>query len=40
LATRNRAAPTVPLGWLPKPYSMEDLIEMIKLAIAELNDQD
>jgi DNA-binding NarL/FixJ family response regulator len=40
LATRNRAAPTAPLGWLPKPYSMEDLIEMIKLAVAELDGQD
>jgi two-component system, response regulator PdtaR len=40
LATRTRAAPTAPLGWLPKPYSMEDLIDMIKLAVAELNDQD
>ena len=40
VATRARAAPTAPLGWLPKPYSMEDLIEMIKSAVAELNDQD
>ena len=40
LATRSRAAPTAPLGWLPKPYSMEDLVEMIKLAVAELNGQD
>jgi DNA-binding NarL/FixJ family response regulator len=40
MATRTRAAPTEPLGWLPKPYTMEDLIDMIKLAVAELNDQD
>ena len=40
LATRSRAAPTAPLGWLPKPYSMEDLVEMIRLAVAELNGQD
>jgi two-component system, response regulator PdtaR len=40
LATRTRAAPTAPLGWLPKPYSMEDLIDTIKSAVAELNEQD
>jgi two-component system, response regulator PdtaR len=40
LATRTRAAPADPLGWLPKPYTMEDLIDMIKSAVAELNDQD
>jgi len=40
LATRTRAAPTCPLGWLPKPYSMEDLIDTIKSAVAELDDHD
>ena len=40
LATRTRAAPTAPLGWLPKPYTMEDLIDTIKSAVAELNDED
>jgi two-component system, response regulator PdtaR len=40
LATRTRAAPIAPLGWLPKPYSMDDLIDMIRSAVAELNDHD
>jgi two-component system, response regulator PdtaR len=40
VATRTRATPTAPLGWLPKPYSMDDLIEAIEAAMAELNDQD
>ncbi len=40
LETRARAAPTAPLGWLPKPYSMDDLVETIRFALAELNGQD
>jgi DNA-binding response OmpR family regulator len=40
LETRARAAPTAPLGWLPKPYSMDDLVETIRFAIAELSGQD
>jgi DNA-binding NarL/FixJ family response regulator len=40
LATRTRATPTAPLGWLPKPYTMEDLIDTIKSAVAELSDHD
>src|SRR5262249_39108161 len=40
LAARTRAAPIAPLGWLPKPYSMDDLIDAIRSAVAELNDQD
>jgi two-component system, response regulator PdtaR len=37
-ATRNRAAAVHPLGWLPKPYSPMDLIEMVRLALRDLND--
>ena len=40
VATRTRAAPTAPLGWLPKPYSMEDLIDTIRSAVDELSDDD
>jgi len=40
LETRARAAPTAPLGWLPKPYSMDDLVEAIRFALAELSSQD
>ena len=40
LETRARAAPTDPLGWLPKPYSMDDLVEAIRFALAELSGQD
>ena len=40
LETRARAAPTDPLGWLPKPYSMDDLVEVIRFALAELSSQD
>ncbi len=40
LETHARAAPTAPLGWLPKPYSMDDLVETIRFALAELNGQD
>lgn len=35
-AVRRRAAPAKPLGWLPKPYSMEALIKAAKQAISEL----
>ena len=40
LETRARAAPTDPLGWLPKPYSMDDLVEAIRFALAELSSPD
>jgi len=39
-ATRSRAALVAPFGWLPKPYSMADLVEMIESAVEELNSKD
>jgi two-component system, response regulator PdtaR len=33
---RQRAAPAVPLGWLPKPYSMASLTEMVRTAADEV----
>ncbi len=35
-ATRGRAAPAAPLGWLPKPYTMLSLVETIQRALTEL----
>lgn len=33
---RRRAAPSAPLGWLQKPYSMASLTAMVRTALAEL----
>ncbi len=38
-ATLNRAEPARPLGWLPKPYTPMALIEMVRLALRDLDDQ-
>jgi len=35
-ATQARAQPAMPLGWISKPYELEDLIEEIRAAAAEL----
>ena len=35
-ATQARAQPAMPLGWISKPYELEDLIEEILAAAAEL----
>ena len=34
--TRARAAPAQPLGWLPKPYTSESLVEIARRALANL----
>ncbi len=34
--SRRRAAPAVPLGWLPKPYTMASLVGMVRSAVREL----
>jgi two-component system, response regulator PdtaR len=33
---RRRAAPSAPLGWLQKPYSMVSLTTMVRAALTEL----
>jgi DNA-binding NarL/FixJ family response regulator len=33
---RGRAAPAAPLGWLPKPYTMTSLVDLVRSALAEL----
>jgi len=33
---RRRAAPAEPLGWLPKPYTMTSLIDLVRSALAAL----
>ncbi len=38
-ATLNRAEAAHPLGWLPKPYTPMALIEMVRLALRDLDDQ-
>lgn len=38
-ATRTRAEATHPLGWLPKPYTPTALIEMVRLALRDLDGQ-
>jgi DNA-binding NarL/FixJ family response regulator len=35
-ATRARAEPASPLGWLQKPYSMASLVEMIRRSLNDL----
>jgi DNA-binding NtrC family response regulator len=35
-AMRARAAPAAPLGWLPKPYRMEQLIATVRRALKDL----
>jgi DNA-binding NarL/FixJ family response regulator len=34
--TRSRAAAAEPLGWLPKPYSPESLVEIARQAVARV----
>jgi len=37
--SRRRAAPAVPLGWLPKPYTMASLVGMVRSALRELETE-
>jgi two-component system, response regulator PdtaR len=37
---RSRAAPAKPLGWLQKPYSMPDLVALVRHATDELGKSD
>lgn len=34
--TRIRAQHASPLGWLPKPYTLDSLLTLVRLAVAEL----
>jgi DNA-binding NarL/FixJ family response regulator len=36
---RRRAEPASPLAWLPKPYSMQSLIDGVQRALATLDNQ-
>lgn len=36
-ATRTRAEAASPLGWLPKPYRMENLVTAVRNAVQRLN---
>jgi DNA-binding NarL/FixJ family response regulator len=37
---RGRAGPAKPLGWIPKPYSMPSLIDVVRNALRILQDQE
>ncbi len=37
--TRSRAAPSQPLGWLQKPYSMPSMIEMVERVIEQIKNE-
>jgi DNA-binding response OmpR family regulator len=37
---RGRAKPANPLAWIPKPYSMATLIEVLRNALRDLQDED
>jgi two-component system, response regulator PdtaR len=36
-ATRSRAAPAQPLGWLTKPFTVEQLVESVQIAAERLS---
>jgi two-component system, response regulator PdtaR len=38
-ATRRRAEQAHPLGWLQKPFTPDHLVEAVKIAIGELEDE-
>jgi len=33
---RERARPAAPLGWVPKPYTMQSLLEVVRRAVSDL----
>ena len=39
LDARTRAEPARPLGWLPKPYAMAALVEVVQVALSRLCDE-
>jgi hypothetical protein len=36
---RARARPANPLAWLPKPYTMPSLVEVVRRALADLHGE-
>jgi DNA-binding NarL/FixJ family response regulator len=39
LHARRRAKPAAPLGWLPKPYTMPSLVELVRQALRQLDQE-
>ena len=37
--TRRRAKPANPLGWLPKPYTMAALLQLVRQALSDIRDE-
>jgi DNA-binding NarL/FixJ family response regulator len=37
---RSRAEPAEPLGWLEKPYSMTSLVDAVRSALSDLENED
>ena len=36
---RRRAKPANPLGWLPKPYTMASLVQVVRQALSDIRDE-
>jgi len=39
VATRRRAEQAAPLAWVPKPYAMPSLVEVVRRAVLDLDEQ-
>jgi hypothetical protein len=37
---RRRANPANPLGWLPKPYTMAALIQLVRQGLSDIRDEN
>jgi two-component system, response regulator PdtaR len=37
--TRRRAKPANPLGWLPKPYTMAALVQLVRQALSDIREE-
>jgi two-component system, response regulator PdtaR len=38
--TRRRANPANPLGWLPKPYTMAALIQLVRQGLSDIGEEE
>jgi two-component system, response regulator PdtaR len=38
--TRRRAKPANPLGWLPKPYTMAALIQLVRQGLSDIREEE
>jgi DNA-binding NarL/FixJ family response regulator len=38
--TRRRAKPANPLGWLPKPYTMTALIQLVRQGLSDIREEE